>query len=476
MRFSWKLFMWSISIVAVTLAFGGYYIVNSFFHSALSRETKQALDENGIIGFALETAALNIPSKYERLQDQTITQIGATLDTGGQNRYIRISGEDTAILYESDGFCTDNDILSDTAGNERSYRITQSNGRYYIQTAVKVNVFDRALYLETLKDITTVFEDREIGFSVYRRVCIVVLLCEGVIIFILSRWLTHPVKLISDAARNMAEGNYAYRAKKVSNDELGGLTEDFNEMAASLQKNVEQLQEAARAQEEFVGAFAHELKTPLTAIIGYADLLRSQKVDEEKQILSADYIYQEGRRLEKLSFNLLDIIVLKHTDKPASSFQADMIFEYINNTFSKSNVKLSLKYDECQIKGDASLIKTVLDNLIDNSVKASEPSDIIEVTGAVCDNKYIFTVKDHGCGISQENLGRITQAFYMVDKSRFRSRHGAGLGLTLCSAIMRLHDTELKIDSMIGSGTIVSFALDIETRNVQIEDSGDSHE
>ena len=478
MKFSWKLFLWTISIVAISLAFGGYYLVGSFFQSALSRETKQALDENGIIRFALETATLNIPLKYETLHDVNIRQIGATLDTGsqnpvpesdglrgnsaadigGQNRYIRISGEDMASLYESNGFRADNAILSEAEGNELAYKITEIGGRYYIQTAVKVNATYRELYLETLRDVTNVFDEREAGFSVYRRVCMFVLLCEGIIIFLLSRWLTRPVRLLSAATKRMSERDYAYRARRISNDELGGLTEDFNKMAASLEKNVEQLEEAARSREEFVGVFAHELKTPLTAIIGYADMLRSQKMDEETQILSANYIYQEGKRLEKLSFDLLDIIVLKQAGKPSAAFSTESVFAYIRDTFSKS-ANLALEYEDHEIIGDASLIKTLLANLIDNSIKASEPNEQIEVSGKSTGSEYVFAVADHGCGISKENIGKITEAFYTVDKSRSRSRHGAGLGLTLCAEIAKLHGTKLQIESELGLGTRISFAL-----------------
>ncbi len=472
MKFSWKLFMCTISIVAITLAFGGNYIVNSFFRSALSRETKQALDESGMIRFAFETATLNIPSKYEHLQDQTIAQIGATLDTGAQNRYIRISAENADMLYESDAFCVDDTILSSASSKEIAYKITAVNENYYIQTALKVNTVDREIYLETLKNITTIFDERAAGFLVYKQLCIIVLLCEGLIIFLLSRWLTHPVRLISTATRNMAKGEYSYRAKKVSNDELGWLTDNFNQMAGALEEQVEKLKEAARSQEEFVGAFAHELKTPLTAIIGYADMLRSQKLDEEKLMLSADYIYQEGRRLEKLSFNLLDIIVLKHVNKPSSIFLASTLFEYIKDTFSKSKIRLTLAYEESPIVGDLVLIKTLLTNLIDNAIKASKPEDAILLNGGTSHNQYIFTVKDHGCGISPEDLDKVTKAFYMADKSRSRSRHGAGLGLTLCLEIARLHGSELKIESVVGLGTSISFALDMGLLDTGFLDMG----
>lgn len=470
MKFALKLFLWTISIVAATLAVGGYYIVNSMFQSSLARETKQVLDESGIIRFGFEISALNIPYKYEHLQDQDIARIAQNLDTGGANRYVRICGEDTAPLYASEGFPADsvslagnvdNGFAEDNSTKELVYQIIPIDGHYYIQTATKLNIIDRSLYLETLADITSVFTEREAGFSIYRRVCIVILICEGIIIFMFSYWLTRPVRLLSMAAKRMAKGNYAARAKKISSDELGYLTQDFNEMAMSLEKNVYQLQEAARAQEEFVGVFAHELKTPLTAIIGYADMMRSRKLEEEKLILSADYIYQEGRRLEKLSFNLLDLIVLKRTEKPTGTFGVKSIFEYIRDTFSELDINLRIQYDDRQIYGEMSLIKTLLANLVDNAVKASEPSGLIEVTGTEADGRYTFTIKDCGCGIPPEHLSKLTEAFYMVDKSRSHSRHGAGLGLTLCAEIARLHGTELIIKSVVNSGTTVSFIMEV---------------
>ena len=470
MKFSLKLFLWTISIVAATLAVGGYYIVNSMFQTSLARETKQVMDESGIIRFGFEISALNIPYKYEHLQDQDIARIAQRLDTGGENRYVRICGEDSVPLYASEGFPAgsvsmkgdmDQEFEEGASAKELAYRIIPIDRRYYIQTAATLGIIDRSLSLETLTDITNVFTERETGFSIYRRVCIVILICEGIIIFMSSYWLTRPVRFLSVAAKKMAKGNYGARAKKISSDELGSLTQDFNEMAMSLEENVYQLQEAARAQEEFVGVFAHELKTPLTAIIGYADMMRSQKLEEEKLLLSADYIYQEGRRLEKLSFNLLDLIVLKRTEKPTGTFHTKAIFEYIRDTFSKFDINLCIQYEEREVYGEMSLIKTMVANLVDNAVKVSEPSGLVEVTGAAEDGRYTFTIHDCGCGIPPEHLSRLTEAFYMVDKSRSRSRHGAGLGLTLCAEIARLHGTELTIGSVVGMGTTVSFTLEV---------------
>lgn len=151
-----------------------------------------------------------------------------------------------------------------------------------MHTCAAVNALDRILYLETMKDVSDVFTERAMGFSLYRRVTLVILLIGTVIMHLIASLLTKPIRLLTKATRRMSEGDYTYRARQISHDELGQLTDDFNDMANALEENIEKLEDEIEAKEEFMGAFAHELKTPLTAIIGYADMLRSHKMDEEK--------------------------------------------------------------------------------------------------------------------------------------------------------------------------------------------------
>lgn len=177
----------------------------------------------------------------------------------------------------------------------------------------------------------------------------------------------------------MAEGDYAYRAKQVSHDELGQLTVAFNHMAGSLEENIGKLEEEIEAREEFVAAFAHELKTPLTAIIGYADMLRSHKLDEEKSFMSANYIYTEGKRLEAMSFRLLDIIVTKKNEVEFQTIPAESIFDYLQGMFGPDRErKFRFSYTEGTIYAEVNLIKTVLVNLIDNACKASETGALLK--------------------------------------------------------------------------------------------------
>ena len=208
-----------------------------------------------------------------------------------------------------------------------------------------------------------------------------------------------------------------------------------------------------------MAAFAHELKTPLTAIIGYADMLRSHKLDEEKSFLSANYIYTEGKRLEAMSFRLLDIIVTKRSNAEFQKVSAQSVFLYLQDMFAGSSFQFRFHYDKGTVRAEINLLKTVLINLIDNACKASEAGGRIEVGGYRLEEGYRFEIKDYGVGIPEEEQKNVVKAFYMVDKSRARSKNGAGLGLALCVEILRLHGSVLKIESQAGEGTCMSFIL-----------------
>lgn len=462
MKFSLKILLWMIIVMALALGFSGFYFVNYVFETSLEREVGQAMDESSILGFALETAALNVPAKYSVLPDNTVEEIAANLERGGQStgRLLRISDEEKNVLYASDGFEMDDELLQQTDADHKTYRIIASGDKYYVHTGTTVNAMNRILYLENMRDVSDVFTERAMGFSLYRQVTLIMLIVGTVIMHFISSLLTKPVRILTEATKRMAAGDYAYRAKQVSQDELGQLTQDFNSMAGALEQNIEKLEEEIEAKEEFMGAFAHELKTPLTAIIGYADMLRSHKMDEEKSIMSANYIYTEGKRLEAMSLRLLDIIVAGKEEADLQKLPVGPVFDYLKDMFTGSrDMEFIFEYEQGEMLAEVNLIKTVLVNLIDNAAKASEPGGRIEVSGHVAKNGYRFSVRDYGIGIPEEELHKITKAFYMVDKSRARSKNGAGLGLALCVEILKIHHSELEIESEAGKGSCFSFVL-----------------
>jgi len=147
LKFSIKLVLWTMVLMAFTLGLSGFYFVNYVFETSLAREIDQALDENSILRFAFETAALNIPAKYDLLQNSAVKEIGANLEKRGQGttRFLRLSDENREILYSSEGFVEDKDLLASIEKQTRVYRVIHPDEHYYIQTGTEITALDRTL-------------------------------------------------------------------------------------------------------------------------------------------------------------------------------------------------------------------------------------------------------------------------------------------------------------------------------------------
>jgi len=208
MKLLYKILLWTIMIMAVAFGFSGYFFVNYVFETALNREIEQAMSDSNILQFAFETAALNIPTKYNVLQDIAVEQIGSKLESGGQGtgRLLRLSNEEKEVLYASDGFPEDARLTQQVEENTRVYQVIRQGEHYYIQTGIMVTVLDRKLYLETMEDVTEVFAERAMGFSVYRKVTVAMLAVCAIVLYFICFWLTKPIRILAGATRKMAGG------------------------------------------------------------------------------------------------------------------------------------------------------------------------------------------------------------------------------------------------------------------------------
>lgn len=275
--------------------------------------------------------------------------------------------------------------------------------------------------------------------------------------------LTSPIRKLSRSTRAIAGGQYARRANVRTRDELGQLAEDFNHMADSLEAKIQELAEAAQRQRDFTASFAHELKTPLTSVIGYADTLRSRELSRQQQVEAADYIFSEGKRLEAMSLSLLDLFALERQVPQMGPVQAQALARAVAESsrylLEERQVQLVVSVEPGQFQGEPNLLKTLLYNLVDNARKASQPGGSVELLGAASRTGYAFCVADHGQGIPSEALNRIMEPFYMVDKSRAKAQGGAGLGLALCQQIAQAHGARLHFESQVGQGTRVTIVL-----------------
>ena len=232
---------------------------------------------------------------------------------------------------------------------------------------------------------------------------------------------------------------------------------------AKLLDEMKNLAEAAQRREEFIASFAHELKTPLTAIIGYADMLRSREMTPKNRFTAAGYIFSEGKRLESLSLKLMEIIVSGKQGIERRRFDAPYFIREVAAvtvpSLAGDGMTLDMRWEPGEVWIEPDLFKTLIINLVDNARKASRRGQTVELFGKHVDDGYAFYVRDHGRGMKKEDLSRITEPFYMIDKSRSRAQNGAGLGLALCQRIAELHGTKLEFESELGKGTTVRVLL-----------------
>lgn len=243
-------------------------------------------------------------------------------------------------------------------------------------------------------------------------------------------------------------------------------------MAKRLEITMKELHEAVERQEMFVGNFAHELKTPLTSIIGYGDMLRSKRLSEEEIITYSHLIVEEGKRLESMSMKLLDLIVLKKQDFKMYRISAEIFFQKIEDTvdllMKENQIHFFSEIEPGELYIEPDLMKTVCLNLLDNARKAVGKNGKISLKGNVTETGYQFVIEDNGCGMATDELDKIKEAFYMVDQSRSRSAGGAGLGLALCDQIIKMHHGTLRFESAIGKGTQVTVIIEGEKKNEEL--------
>ena len=279
----------------------------------------------------------------------------------------------------------------------------------------------------------------------------------------LSYAMTRHLRRLTATVRRISGGDLSRRAHIQSQDEFGQLSRDFDAMADKLQETIGKLESDMQRQESFMGAFAHELKTPMTSIIGFADLLRQGNLDETTRTMAADYIFSEGKRLERLSFKLLELLLLKKDGLKLQKVWLNSYLTEVERALSPAmknrNIRLVCKGEAARVTLEADLVRSLLYNLADNAAKALDGGGIIAIRGTVIPGGCQLQVVDNGRGMAKEELAKITEAFYRVDKARARSQGGAGLGLALCKQIAQLHGGNIRFDSEPGKGTRVTVTL-----------------
>lgn len=334
------------------------------------------------------------------------------------------------------------------------YEIQKLNHRYILLMARPVEGMEET-YILTAKDITQVFTGIENQAVLFGGVYLLVSFLAAAGIGILTRFALRPLYNLEKASLAISRGQYQERVPVASRDEIQVVGEAFNQMADQVETQITQLQEITEKQKMLLGSLTHELKTPMTSIMGYADTLLYVKLQEEQREKALSYIYQECCRLERLSGKMMSLTGLYVNDTIHLKLgSVEELFQKVAHVekehLREKEIQFSMDCRMEKIPMDSDLMESLLVNLVDNAIKASRPGGSIWMEAK--DHK--IEVIDEGRGIPPDEVSKVTEAFYMVDKARTKKEGGIGLGLALCKEIAHIHKASLEIESSPGCGTV----------------------
>lgn len=285
-----------------------------------------------------------------------------------------------------------------------------------------------------------------------------------------SKTVTKPLTDIITAAEEIKGGNYDREIIVSEENEIGELGKILNAMSAKLKGDIVQLNKLQEIRKDFVANASHELRTPISSIRGFVEtLLDGAYHDEEVSRKFLERTLSNVIRLENIVNDMLDLSKLEVRDKGMSLRYFD-IGEHIRpilTDFEEAALKkgLELKYEsslpaDFKLLADPYQFEKAMTNLIENAVKYTEKG-FVKVTAQTSENTLVVTVEDTGNGIKQEDLGRIFERFYRVDKGRSRQQGGSGLGLSIVKHVMEIHNGQVRVESEINKGSrfILTFPL-----------------
>lgn len=471
MKFRWKLMIITWMLLAFLFGIGGSMLIGMSCQNMLEQEKRAAKDSYEMMLHTIET----VSQMEDGYQNQTVESMLQQLDAQGvlnecSVRLVREEGEGKInwkyplfFRGKKEQFYSNRKEWVDKTGKSCIY---EKKHRQYYQISSPILYGSKRLILQGVYDISSVYRARKEQVLSFYRVFLCIMFLGGILSYYMAFVLTDPLRRLSVVSKQISKGNLSIRADVKAEDEIGELAGDFNEMTHQLVEKINQEKEMLKSQEEFMGSFAHELKTPMTAIIGYADLLRMQRLTEKEQQEAYQFIYSESKRLQNLSLKLLDLLVVKK--KEFILVVCDMqeilqeVLAQMKTVWKERQIEVTLEGNRCMCKAEPDLIKSMLLNLLDNAQKAIEKEGYIRVECQADKEQCEIRITDSGKGMPESELHKITEAFYRVDKSRSRMQGGAGLGLSLCQEIIRLHRGSIEFISQEGKGTTVIVRLERE--------------
>ncbi len=303
---------------------------------------------------------------------------------------------------------------------------------------------------ESIKDVYTVF-------------IIAILISVGIafiLLYFMAKRIVKPLKDMTEASKVIASGDFKKRIEIKSNDEIGQLAANFNEMAEGLDK-----MEDYRSR--FIANISHDLRSPITSIQGFLNAILDGTIPPEKQEKYLHTVLDETYRLTKLTNDILELskienseIVLNKENYDINEMIRNIVLKFETRVMDKKiNMNVVFVHESSWVYADAQKIERIIYNLIDNAVKFTGENGIITIKTEDIDDKIYITVSDTGIGLADDEAKHIFERFYKADSSRGMDKKGMGLGLSIVKEIIKAHEEAITVDSKKGEGTSFRFSL-----------------
>ena len=459
MKFWHKIFIGTLIIFALAFNAGAIYLTSYSYNFNRQSETDSGIREQGVILTSIagriasaEAFYPDAPSNNERL----IAVMRPLSDFYGRQGVLLalFSGDFEVFSGIPD---IDKRLLALPDTQSKNTMEATIDDKRHILIASQLPDYPYLTFIYA-RDIARIDDFRADVGRVFTILSAAVLLFLGVSIFLLLKRLTKPITELKAITAEIAGGAYEKRTSADRSDELGALAGSFNRMADSVEKHMAQLQKAADEKQQFIDDLTHEMRTPLTSILGYAEYLQNAKSTEEERIVAASHLHYMANRLKTLSDKLMDLTYLRNERIEMQPVDMSALFSDLQvlalPLLLPRDVKLEIMPGVGQINGDKTLLLSLLVNLVENAGRASKEGGVVKVKAYDKDCPVIEVI-DSGRGMEQEEIEKITAPFYRVDKSRSRKFGGLGLGLSIVSQIIDLHGAKLEIDSVPNIGTTI---------------------
>lgn len=294
-------------------------------------------------------------------------------------------------------------------------------------------------------------------------VLVFILIFLYIISSVLTSKIITPIKIATHNIESILSGEEIKDTEIY--EELKPFIRTIEIQKKEIEYSIEDLKKAEKMGREFTANVSHELKTPLTSINGFAEMIETGMTKGEDIIKSASIIRKEGNRLLELIDSIIRLSQLEDTtiERETTSIDLYSIGEFVYSNLSprakEKGISLNLSGSSTIIEGNQRMIEDLLFNLVDNSIKYNKPSGVVDIHISPQDRWGMIKVRDTGIGIPMDDQSRIFERFYRVDKSRSKKVNGTGLGLSIVKHIVENHGGRVSLSSIEGEGTTIEVFL-----------------